>query len=189
MHTRLAALLVSAVVVLGLSCVDRSDDPTPPTLGERIAGVWLSIGWLDVEDYPRIAYIITYHADGTASTTSARAFGAGAPDEFGLSSTHHVQWQATGPREIEWRILHFGHHADGALEYISRTRGVTLFDERFEHSTGTVQVEIFDPDDLLAPLNPNNATATPLATTTGTFEARRLHIRIPGGPAPPDEDP
>ena len=184
MRKSLLALVASSVVICLLSCVDRAEDRATPGLGDRFAGIWLGTYALDIAGYPEIAFITTYHPDGTASTTSSRAFGAGDPERFGLSSTHHVQWNATGPREIEWRVLHFGHGAGGALEYISRTHGVTQFDDRFEHSTGSVQVEIFDPEDLLSPLDPNSPTAQPKATATGTTQARRLHVRIPNRTAP-----
>jgi hypothetical protein len=183
-HKSLLALVASSVVICLLSCVERAEDRAAPSLGDSIAGIWLGTYSLDVPDYPQIAFITTYHADGTASTTSARAFGAGNPEKYGLSSAHHTQWTAMGPREIEWRILHFGHDADGTLEFISRTYGVTQFDERFEHCTGSLQVEIFDPEDLLDPLDPNSPAALPKATATGTTAARRLHVRIPDRPVP-----
>ena len=184
MRKGLVVFVASGVAMCLLSCVDRAEDQSAPGLGDSIAGVWLGTYALDVAGYPEIGFITTYHADGTASTTSARAFGAGNPDEYGLSSTHHTLWNATGPRKIEWRILHFGHDADGTLEFISRTHGVTQFDERFERCTGSLQVEIFDPEDLLDPLAPNSPTAQPKATATGTTEAQRLHVRIPNRPVP-----
>jgi hypothetical protein len=148
-------------------------------LGERIAGVWLGTcewgGLGPVES----AYITTYHSDGTGVTTSSRALGAGDPEKHGLGTTHHILWEEAGERSIRWRVLHFGHHADGSLRYLSRTHGLMEFDESFDSCSGTFQVEVFEPRDLLDPLDPNDPDAKPLAAPEGNCRARRLRIRIP----------
>jgi hypothetical protein len=143
-------------------------------MGEHIAGAWLGTYELDAADSDRTAFLITYHADGTATATSERAYGAGNPDQYGLSNTHHVVWEAVGSREVRWRLLHFGHDAAGNLTYISRTHGTREFDEDFASSRGSFRVEVFAPGDLLDPLDPGNAAAEPIGTAEGTDEARKL---------------
>jgi len=128
------------------------------------------------EGAARAAFITTYHPDGTAFTTSARAWGAGDPERYGLSSTHHIQWEAVGPRTIRWRLLHFGHEVDGSLKFVSRTHGVLEFDETFERGNGTFQVDVLAPGAVLDPLDPNNPAAEPLFSAEGRNEIRRLRV-------------
>jgi hypothetical protein len=198
MNTILLALL-SVVGLLAMSCAqaperdasgngasglpnERSasaEQGQPMEFGERIAGTWLGTYAIDAPEAVRTGFISTYHPDGTAVTTSERMFGAGRSDRHGLTSTNHVQWEATGPREIRWRVLHFGYDSEGSLTYISRTHGTREFDDDFESCRGAFQVEVFAPDALLDPLDPNNPVAEPIATAEGTDEARRLHVQIP----------
>jgi hypothetical protein len=183
---RISLVLLSVAALLVISCTQEppeagsasAEREGPAALGERIAGTWLGSYVIDAQASSRTAFIATYHADGTAVTTSERMFGAGHPDRHGLSSTSHVQWEATGSREIRWRVLHFGHDAEGKLTYISRSHGTREFDEAFESSRGAFRVEVFAPEALLDPLDPNSATAEPIATAKGTDEARRLHVGI-----------
>jgi hypothetical protein len=189
--TRIPLVILSIVMLAAVACAqgpgsDASGTGTADVageqsvdLGDRIAGTWLGSYEIDAPEASRTGFIATYHADGTAVTTSERMFGAGRSDRHGLSSTNHVQWEATGPREIRWRVLHFGYDADGNLTYVSRSHGSREFDEDFESSRGTFRVEVFAPEALLDPLDPNNAAAEPIATAEGTDEARRLHVRIP----------
>ena len=168
-------LALLSIVVLATTCCGPGREVD---LGDRIAGTWLATGEIDARPGESSAFIITYHPSGTATATSERMFGAGRADESGLSSTHHVQWEVSGPRQIRWRVLHFGHDSDGTLKYISRTHGVRDFDEEFESSTGSFWVEVFEPPALLDPLAPNNLQAEPIATTEGTDMARRLHVQL-----------
>lgn len=180
-------VLLSVVTLLVISCAQEVPLEGPASveqeplaaLGERIAGTWLGTYEIDAPEASKTGFIATYHADGTAVMTSERMFGAGRPDRHGFSSTNHVQWEAAGPREIRWRVLHFGYDADGSLTYVSRSHGTRAFDEEFESSRGAFRVEVFAPEALLDPLDPNNATAEPIATAEGTDEARRLHVSIP----------
>jgi hypothetical protein len=162
-----------------LSCQERVEDAATARLGARSAGTWLGscgpIGSAGEEG----AFITTLHRDGTAFTTSSRALGAGDPERHGLSSTQHIEWEGTGPRSIRWRLLHFGHEVDGSLRYLSRTHGRMEFDEVFRHGTVSVQVEVHEPEALLDPLDPNNTTAEPIFTVSGSCEIRRLHIGVP----------
>lgn len=184
---RILLVFLSAIALLVISCAQgppeegsaSAEREPAPALGERIAGTWLGTYEIDAAEASRTGFVATYHADGTAVTTSERMFGAGHPDRHGLSSTNHVQWEATGPRAIRWRVLHFGYDSDGNLTYVSRSHGTREFDEDFESSRGAFQVEVFAPDALLDPLDPNNPAAEPIATAKGTDEARRLHVRIP----------
>ena len=188
---RILLALLSVVGLLVMSCAQGPEgdasgtgaeglsDERSAELGERIAGTWLGTYAIDAPEAAKTGFISTYHPDGTAVTTSERMFGAGRSDRHGLSSTNHVQWEATGPREIIWRVLHFGYDSEGNLTYISRTHGTREFDDDFESCRGAFQVEVFAPDALLDPLDPNNPVAEPIATTHGTDEARRLHVRIP----------
>ena len=105
--------------------------------------------------------------------------GAGDPERHGLSTTHHILWEATGPRSIRWRLLHFGHETDGSLRYLSRTHGTVEFDESFESGTVSFQVEVHEPDSLLDPLDPNHPSRDPIFTSSGEARIRRLHV---GGP-------
>jgi hypothetical protein len=179
--TRTALALVCSVLVPAVACTTGPGTERGDDLGRRIAGTWLATYEIDVPDSAPVAFIVTYHADGTATTSSERMFGAGDPDRHGLGGTGHIQWEAAGPREIRWRVLHFGYDSDGGLSYISRTHGVREFDERFESSRGSFHVEVFPPATLLDPLDPNGTGSEPLATAEGTDTARRLHVRIPDG--------
>jgi hypothetical protein len=177
--------VAASVALLGLvSCLQRAEAPATSELGPRIAGTWLGTYEVDSPDSFRAAFITTYHPDGTAVTTSARAMGGGDPARYGLSTTHHIQWEATGPCEIRWRLLHFGHDVEGNLTYISRTHGVLEFDEAFEEGNGSIQVEVHAPDALLDPLAPNNPEAEPIFTARGRNTIRRLHTRIPAQDEP-----
>ena len=168
------------VVLTAIGCGQDRPDAGKRTieLGERIAGTWLGTAEVDAPGFEPSAFIVTYHPSGTATATSERMFGAGQADENGLSSPHHIQWEPNGPQRIRWRVLHFGHDSEGHLTYISRTHGVREFDEDFESSSGSFQVEVFNPGTLLDPLDPNSLQAEPIATTKGTDVARRLHVRL-----------
>jgi hypothetical protein len=169
--------LLAGVVVAGLPCCqERADCPATGELGHKIAGTWLGSGEVGDTETTRAAFITTYHAEGTAVATSARALGAGDPERHGLSTTHHIQWEATGPRSIRWRVMHFGHEVDGSLRYLSRTHGTVEFDETFQRGSVSFQVEVYEPEALLEPLDPNNPAAEPIFTTSGTSEIRRLHV-------------
>jgi hypothetical protein len=176
MRKTLLALLASAVLLWLPSCGERAESPAANELGHKIAGTWL--GNYEFEDAGsiRAGFITTYHPDGTGFTTSSRAWGAGDPERYGLSSTHHIQWEATGLRTIRWRLLHFGHEPDGSLRHVSRTHGVLEFDETFERGNGTFQVEVLAPEAVLDPLDPNNPAAEPLFRGEGRNEIKRLHL-------------
>ena len=182
-------LLSIGVLLTSSSCwqaqTTSTEDPSA-ALGHRIAGTWLGAYELDVPDFPRTATIVTYHPDGTAVGTSSRMFGAGDAARWGLSSTAHIQWEATGEREVRWRLLHFIHDAEGNLTRISRTHGRIRYDADFEEGEGPFWVEILAPEDLLNPLEPNNGSAEPLFTGKGTSELKRLHVQIPGQIDPTD---
>jgi hypothetical protein len=142
---RILLVFLSAIALLVISCAQgppeegsaSAEREPAAALGERIAGTWLGTYEIDAPEAAKTGYIATYHADGTAVTTSERMFGAGHPDRHGLSSTNHVQWEATGPRAIRWRVLHFGYDSDGSLTYVSRSHGTREFDEDFESSRGS----------------------------------------------------
>ena len=176
--TVLLVLVVAALPVL-LSCPDGAD-AADYDLGSKIAGVWLGQYEIEGPDSIRSAFITTYHPDGTAATTSALALGAGDPTRFGLSTTHHIQWEPTGDREIRWRLLHFGHEPDGSLRYLSRTYGSLTFDEHFESAEGPLQIEVHAPATLLRPLDPNRDEVEPIFSARGKSMVRRLHTRIAG---------
>jgi hypothetical protein len=177
---RTAIGILGSIALLGSTlCCQQPENTAATDLGRRIAGTWLGTCEWGALEPTEAAFIRTYHADGTGMTTSSRALGAGDPLKNGLSTTHHMQWEEAGPRAIRWRILHFGHDADGNLKYISRTHGMTEFDEEFESWNDTFQIEVFEPRALLVPPNPNNPDAEPSGTGEGTCKARRLHIRIP----------
>jgi hypothetical protein len=148
-------------------------------LGEEIAGVWLGTCEWGGLSGAETGFITTYHPDGTGVTTSSRAMGAGDPERHGLSTTHHILWEESGTRAIRWRILHFGHDTDGSLRYLSRTHGVMEFDQDFESWSGTFQVEVLEPRDLLEPLDPNDPEVEPSATTEGACKGKRLHVQYP----------
>jgi hypothetical protein len=170
-----AGLLIVAVALFSVpSCYS----PGGGTLGQNIAGVWL--GTCEYGEHRGIetAYITTYHADGTGMTTSSRALGAGDPNRYGLSTTHHMVWEQTGARTIRWRILHFGHEADGSIRYLSRTHGLMEFDQEFESCTGSFEIEVFEPEDLVEPLSPNDPDAVPAGSGKGACRAKRLQIQI-----------
>ena len=57
----------------------------------------------------------TYHADGTGTTTTDSLYESRDPEGKGLASPHHIQWEPSGPREITWRILHFGRDEEHVL--------------------------------------------------------------------------
>jgi hypothetical protein len=172
--------LLGSIALLGSTlCCRQAENTAATELGHGIAGTWLGTCEFGPFGPGETAFIRTYHPDGTGMTTSSRALGAGDPLSNGLSTTHHLQWEEAGPRAIRWRILHFGHDADGNLVYISRTHGMTEFDEEFESWNETFQVEVFEPHALLEPMNPNDPDAEPSATGEGTCKAKRLHIRIP----------
>jgi hypothetical protein len=173
------AVLASVATMGLLSCLERAENPPTVQLGHRIVGTWLGSGEFGGPETKRGAFITTYHPDGTALTTSARALGAGDRERHGLSTTQHVQWEPTGTRSIRWRLLHFGHETDGSLRYLSRTHGIVEFDEAFQQGTVSFQVEVFEPEALLDPLDPNDPAAEPVFVTSGTAEIRRLHA---GGP-------
>jgi hypothetical protein len=175
MRRTLLALL-AGVVLLVPACGQQAQPPAGSELGHKIAGTWLGSYEFGADESVRSGFITTYNPDGTAFTTSARAWGAGDPERYGLSSTHHIQWVAVGPRTIRWRLLHFGHEPDGSLRYVSRTHGVMEFDGAFERGNGTFQVEVLPPEAVLEPLDPNNPVAKPLFTAGGRNEIRRLHV-------------
>lgn len=179
MRRILPALLAGFAVVGLLSCGEREGEPATDPLGPKIAGVWLGSYQFDDGETERAPFITTYHTDGTAISTSGRAMGAGDPERHGLSTTHHIRWEATGPRSIRWRLLHFGHEIDGRLRYLSRTHGTVEFDESFERGTVSFQVEVHAPDSLLDPLDPNHPSGDPLFTSSGQAEIRRLHVGAP----------
>ena len=176
------ALLLGLAGTILLSLASCREPATESTrdLGREIAGTWLGSYEVEGPGSFQAAFITTYHADGTAATTSARALGAGDPARNGISTTHHIQWEASGEREILWRLLHFGHDVDGSLRYLSRTYGSLTFEEDFESGDGPFQVEVFAPDALLEPLDPNRGDAEPLFTARGQSTIRRLHTRIAG---------
>jgi hypothetical protein len=167
-------ILVTLVLALLAGC---SGPVAEDHIGQRIAGTWLGSYEFGESETTRAAFITTYLPDGTAFTTSARAWGAGDPEKHGLSSLHHIRWEPAGPREIRWRLLHFGHETDGRLRYLSRTHGTVEFDEAFQQGDVFFQVEVFEPDALLDPLNPNNETAEPFYTASGRSEIRRLRVK------------
>ena len=171
-------------MLLALSCLFVLACPgatTPPAeqIGpeQRIAGTWLGTLELDDPEYPPTAFITTYHADGTATTSTAKLPVDADRPGGALSGTHHVQWEAIGPREIRWTLLHFGRDREGRLQFVSRTHGVNEFDEDYQVSRGRFDVEVYGPTDLLDPLDPNSEGVQPIATATGTSEARRLRQR------------
>jgi hypothetical protein len=177
---RVSLVLLASFVSLGLcSCQDRAGESATTRLGAKIAGTWLGTGQFGDVEPIRGESITTYSSDGTGFATSSRALGAGDPERNGVSNTHHIQWEATGPFSIRWRLLHFGHKADGSLWYLSRTHGTVEFDEALQRGAVSFQVEVFEPDALLDPLDPNNTEAEPIFTTSGEGEIRRLLV---GGP-------
>jgi hypothetical protein len=178
MRGSLLTLPASAALILVASCAGPGGGEPSVELGREIAGTWLGAFEVEGEQPLSGSFITTYHADGTATTSSARAWGAGDPARYGFSSTHHLQWEATGPREIRWRLLHFGHDVDGNLKFISRSSGSTAFDEAFDAGSGPFRVEVYAPHDLLDPLDPNNVEASPVFTAMGMSEVRRLLIDL-----------
>jgi hypothetical protein len=167
-----------SVVLLGLAGCPFPADPSPSEeIGPRIAGTWLGSYEFGEPETTRASFITTYFPDGSALTTSARAWGAGDPEKHGLSSLHHIQWEATGSHTIRWRLLHFGYEVDGSLRYLSRTHGTVEFDETFQKGTVAFQVEVHEPDSLLDPLDPNSPAAEPFFTASGKSEIRRLRVR------------
>jgi len=170
-RTPIALLLIATLATLPGCLANVNDD-----LGHKIAGTWIGTFHIDVPDFSEVAYISTFHPDGTAFTTSSRMFGAGDVERVGLSSTHHIQWEPAGQRRIRWRLLHFGYNPDGTLRYITRTSGTIEYDENFETSQGTFDVQVHDPSSILDPLTPNNPRAAPVFTAHGTSKTVRLHI-------------
>jgi hypothetical protein len=173
------ASATSLALVALFSCQQRAEDPAASGIGVRIAGTWLGSGEFGDADPIRGEFITTYCSDGTAFATSSRALGAGDPERNGVSNTHHIQWEAMGPRSIRWRLLHFGHHSDGRLRYLSRTHGTVEFDEAFQRGAVAFQVEVYEPEALLDPLDPNSAETEPIFTTRGKGEIRRLLVDGP----------
>jgi hypothetical protein len=179
MRKILPVLLVAALAATLPGCVRQADPCANDAIGSRIAGPWLGSYEFGEGETQRSPFITTYHADGTAYTTSGRSMGAGDPGRYGLSTTHHIRWEATGPRSIRWRLLHFGHEPDGRLRYISRTHGSVEFDEAFERGTVSFQIEVHAPESLLDPLDPNHPSGEPIFTSSGQAEIRRLHVKAP----------
>jgi hypothetical protein len=178
--SRVLLVLLASLAFLGLcSCQERAEESAMTQLGAKIAGTWLGAGQFGDIEPIRGESITTYSPDGTGFATSSRALGAGDPERNGVSNTHHIQWEATGPLSIRWRLLHFGHKADGSLRYLSRTHGTVEFDETFQRGAVAFQVEVYEPQALLDPLDPNSTEAEPIFTTSGNGEMRRLHV---GGP-------
>jgi len=177
-RTWLALLIVIYAVAALPACYRAvpSTDSIADDLGRRIAGTWMGTLRADVPDLADVAFISTYHADGTAITSTSRAFGAGDVEHVGLSSPHHIQWEPAGERRIRWRLLHFGHHPDGTLKYVSRTHGTLMYDASFERAQGTFEVEVHEPANILDPPAPNDPRADPIFTTRGTSEIVRLRV-------------
>jgi hypothetical protein len=179
MRNVMLACLVGVALIAGLSCGETGNALRDDGIGPKIAGTWLGSYEFGETEKQRASFITTYLPDGTAFTTSARAWGAGDPQRHGLSSMHHIHWVAAGAQSIRWRLLHFGHNVDGTLRYLSRTHGTVEFDESFEQGRMTFQVEVFEPGDLLDPLDPNNSVAVPFYTASGASEIQRLRVGYP----------
>jgi hypothetical protein len=178
MRKSLFVLLSIAVLgAVGSPAVAQDDDG----FGSNVAGTWL--GTLEIPGiFPESPFITTFNADGTAQTSSNN------PN----SSLHHMTWMKSGPREINWRILHFtfGPNPDplGPPEIIvgiSRTSGVQEYDRRFEEYTGEFWVELCPPDPvsggfeaLLADPNDPAACFKP-PIPAGSIQGKRLHVEIP----------
>jgi len=152
---------------------DDEDDTQGFGFGKKIAGTWL--GSLEIPNIlPLTMLIQTYNVDGTAQTSSDNA----------MSSIHHVEWDRSGLREIEWRVLHFSFDDTGAVTSISRTWGVQEYDADFEEFAGEFYVEVCLPHPemgfaaLLADPNDPNACFMP-PIPAGVIQGKRLHTNIP----------
>jgi hypothetical protein len=175
-RTWLALLIVTLATLPACHGRGPVPDPIADDLGRKIAGTWVGTLRVDLPEFADVAIISTYHADGTALTSTSRAFGAGDVERVGLSSTQHIQWEPAGERRIRWRLLHFGHHPDGTLKFVSRTHGTLEYDADFETGQGTFEIEVHDPASVLFPPASNDPRADPIFTARGTNEIERLHV-------------
>ena len=109
--------------------------------------------------------IVTLTSDGNWLSTNSDQFSLAFGDQQGV-------WQDTGKRELTARVLDFNFSLpDGVQNGVTRSRWVVEFDKHFEELEGTVEVEIFAPDQ-----NPLHPTEPPFFTLSSTFEGQRVTV-------------
>ena len=109
--------------------------------------------------------IVTLTSDGNWLSTNSQQFTIAFGDQQGA-------WQKTGQREITAKVLDFNFSLpDGVQNGVTRSRWVVTFDSDFKKLEGTVEVEIFAPDQ-----NPLHPTEPPFIKLSSTFEGQRVTV-------------
>jgi hypothetical protein len=146
--------------------------------GQRIAGSYLNTFAIPSSGATGTT-MTTLAADGTGIVTPGNMF-AGVAGEPGVAfaGPYHTVWERTGWREITWRHMFYGYNNQtGEIVFIIRADGTTIFDEDFGGSHGDMIYEVFAPDQLLDPLDPNFDDEPPAyGSDYATFESKPLLV-------------
>ena len=109
--------------------------------------------------------IVTLTSDGNWLSTNSQQFTIAFGDQQGA-------WQKTGQRELTAKVLDFNFSLpDGVQNGVTRSRWVVTCDSDFKKLEGTVEVEIFAPNQ-----NPLHPTEPPFFTDSSTFEGQRVTV-------------
>jgi hypothetical protein len=152
----MGALLAVSLYWQGTATAQDPKLDIPGGFAKRIAGSYLNT-WEIPSTGETGTTMTTFSADGTGVSSSGSMF-AGLTGEPGIAfqGPYHSVWERTGRREITWRHMFYGYNNEtGELVFIIRADGTSIFDEDFRGSHGDLIFEVFAPEQLLDPLDPN----------------------------------
>ena len=161
-------LLAIALLAGGHAVADDSGSERRSSAGDfdrAVAGTFLAEEGGSTAEAPRF-FVLTLHADGTASVLSS------SQREFDFTAEQGA-WQKAGRRTVDATTIDFdfGEQPELRLDSIARVRLRIHFDPDFDEIDGRFIVDFFPPGfDVLDP------RARPSATFAETFQGRRLAV-------------
>jgi hypothetical protein len=156
----LSLMLLFVLAVFLIPNFSAQAAPSEASLEKKVAGTY----FITIEPDGG-SQIVTLTSDGNWLSTNSQQFSFAFGDQQGA-------WQKTGMREITANVLDFNFNlSDGVQTGVTRSRWVVEFDSDFEALEGTVEVEIFAPDQ-----NPLHPTEPPFFTLSSTFEGQRVTV-------------
>jgi hypothetical protein len=177
----LILLSMGALLAVSLYWQGPASAQDPPNLdppegfGKKIAGSYLNT-YVIPSTGETGTTMTTLEADGTGIVTAGNMF-LGLGGEVAFQGAYHTVWERSGRREITWRHMVYGYHNQtGEIVFIIRADGTTYIDEDFGGTHGDLIFEVFAPEQLLDPLNPNFDEDPAYGSDYATFVGKPLRI-------------